>query len=47
MLNPLAKPIAPPKPISGIAQARIVTNCGELSNEYEDYSKGKHNPKMP
>jgi hypothetical protein len=36
-----------PKPISKITQVRIVTNHKEPSNEDEDYSKRKHNPRMP
>jgi hypothetical protein len=47
MSNPLADPTTPPKLISRIAQAGIITNHKEISNKDEDYSKRKHNPKMP
>lgn len=46
MSNPLANPIASPKPILGIAQTWIVINGREPLDEYEDYFEGKHNPKM-
>ncbi len=47
MFDPLANTMASPKLVSGITQAKIVTNCGEPSNEDEDYSERKHNPMMP
>ncbi len=47
MFNPLINPMASLKPISKIAQARIVTNHTEPLDEDEDYSERKHNPKMP
>jgi hypothetical protein len=47
MSNPLTNPIASPYPFLGIAQAGIVTDHKESLDEYEDYFKGKHNPKMP
>ncbi len=47
MSNPLANPMASPKLVSGIAQAKIVTNCEEPSNEDEDYFERKYNPMMP
>jgi hypothetical protein len=47
MSNLLTNPMAPSKPISGIAQAGIVTNRKEFLDEDEDNSKRKHNSKMP
>ncbi len=47
MSNPLVDPTPPPKLISKITQIRIITNHREPSNEDKDYSKRKHNPKMP
>jgi hypothetical protein len=47
MSDPLANPMASPKLVSGIAQAKIVTNHGEPSNEDEDYFEKKYNPRMP
>jgi len=47
MFDPLANPMASPKLVSRITQAKIVTNYREPSNEDEDYSKRKHNPMMP
>ncbi len=47
MSNPLTNPVAPPKLVSRITQARIVTNYRELLDEEEDYSKRWHNSKMP
>ncbi len=47
MFNPLTNLTAPPKLILKITQARIVTNHRELLDEDEDYSKRKHNSKMP
>jgi hypothetical protein len=35
------------KPISKIAQAKIVTDHKEPLDEDEDYSERKHNPRMP
>jgi hypothetical protein len=39
MFNPLTNPVAPPKLVSRITQASIVTNYRELLDEEEDYSK--------
>ncbi len=36
-----------PKLLSGIAQVKIVTDHKEPLDEDEDYSRRKHNPKMP
>ncbi|CAK9268011.1 unnamed protein product [Sphagnum jensenii] len=47
MFNPLINLTTSPKPISKIAQARIVTDHKEPLDEDEDYSEKKHNPKMP
>jgi hypothetical protein len=47
MSDPLANFMTSPKPVLGIIQTRIVTNHEEPSNEDEDYSEKKHNPKMP
>jgi hypothetical protein len=44
--NPLINPTTSPKPVSRIAQAKIVIDHGKPSNENEDYSKRKHNPRM-
>jgi hypothetical protein len=46
MSNPLVNPTTSPKPILGIEQTRIVTNCKEPSDEEKDYFERKHNPKM-
>lgn len=35
--DPLINLIAPPKLVMGIAQAGIVTNCKELSNQNKDF----------
>jgi hypothetical protein len=45
MSNPLANPITPPKPILGIAQIGIVIDHGEPSNDDDEYSERKHNPR--
>lgn len=45
--NPLTNPTTSLKLVSRIAQVGIVKDCGEPSNETKDYSKRKHNPKMP
>ncbi len=37
--DPLINLIAPPKLVMGIAQAGIVTNCKELSNQNKDFKK--------
>jgi hypothetical protein len=47
MSNPLVNPTSSPKPISIIIQVGIVTNHIEPLDEDKDYSKRKHNPKMP
>ncbi len=47
MFDPLVNPMASPKPVLKIAQTKIVKNCEEPLDEDEDYSKEKHNPKMP
>jgi hypothetical protein len=39
--------ITPPKPILGVAQVGIVTNCGEPLDEDNDSFERKHNPRMP
>jgi len=39
--------MASPKLGLGITQARIVTNCKELSDKNDDYLERKHNPKTP
>jgi hypothetical protein len=44
--NVLVNPIAPPKPILGIAQIGIVIDRGEPSDDNDEYSKRKHNPRM-
>ncbi len=41
-LHPLVNPMISPKPISGIVEARIVTNHGELLDYDKDYSTRKH-----
>jgi hypothetical protein len=46
MFDPLTNPTTSSKPVSRIAQADIVTNHGKPSNDDEDHSKRKHNPKM-
>jgi hypothetical protein len=45
--DPLSNLIAPPKLILGIAQAGIVTDHKEPSDENKDYFTRKHNTKMP
>ncbi len=47
MSHPLTNPIAPSKPILRIAQARIVINREEPSDEDDDYPERKHNSRMP
>ncbi len=47
MFDSLANPTTLLKLVLKIAQTRIVTNCKEPLDEDEDYSKEKHNPKMP
>jgi hypothetical protein len=47
MSDPLANPTTSPKPILGIAQIGIITNCEKLLNEDKDFSKRKHNFRMP
>ncbi|CAK9266867.1 unnamed protein product [Sphagnum jensenii] len=47
MSDPLTNLMTSTKLVLGIVQTRIVTNHEEPSNEDEDYSKRKHNPKMP
>jgi hypothetical protein len=41
MSDPLTNPMISPKPIMGIVQIGIVTNCGEPSDKNEDYSMKK------
>jgi hypothetical protein len=45
--NLLIDPTTPPKLVSRITQARIITNHREPSNEDKNYFERKHNPKMP
>ncbi len=47
MFNPLVNPTTSPKPISRIAQVKIVTDYEEPSNEDKDYFERKHNSRMP
>jgi len=47
MFNLFASIMAPPKLVSGITKTRIVTNHEEPSNEDNDSSKRKRNPRMP
>jgi hypothetical protein len=45
MFDPLINPTASPKLVSRIAQARIVTDHGESSDEDKDYSKENTTPR--
>ncbi len=46
MSNPVTNPIAPPKPILGIAQIGIVIDRGETLDDDDEYFERKHNPRM-
>jgi hypothetical protein len=47
IFNPLVNFITPLNQVLGIAQARIVTNCKDPSDENKDYFKRKHNTRTP
>jgi hypothetical protein len=47
MSDLLANPMTSPKWVPRIGQVGIVIDHGEPSDEDEDYSKRKHNPRMP
>jgi hypothetical protein len=47
MFDHVTKIMAPPHSILGVAQVGIVANHGEPLDEDDDFSKSKHNPRMP
>jgi hypothetical protein len=46
MSDPLVNPMTSPKSIFRIVSIGIVIDYGDFSNEDNDYSERKHNPKM-
>ncbi len=47
MSNPLTNPTTPSKSVSRIAQTRLVIDRKEPLDEEKNYSKRKHNPRIP